>query len=114
MTIHSKRFLANQWHLINKEWANELVGLCLNVRGGWWIGSMDEDKGFLSLHGGKIKEYNHDKRRWLIEFDNDDEDQFMQYDCVVMYTYADKDTGTFYDFKLPANPIPPSLRSSNS
>ena len=30
----------------------------------------------------------------------------MQYDCVVMYTYADKDIGTFHDFKLPANPIP--------
>ena len=29
------------------------------------------------IYSGKIKEYNHDKRRWLIEFDTDDEDQFM-------------------------------------
>ena len=37
--------------------------------------------------------------------DNKDEDQFMRYDCVLRY--ADKDTGTFHNFKLPANPIPP-------
>ena len=30
----------------------------------------------------------------------------MRYDCVLRY--ADKDTGTFHNFKLPANnPIPP-------
>ena len=41
----------------------------------------------------------------MIEFDNDDEDQDMRYDCVVKY--ADEDAGTFCNFKLPANPIPP-------
>ena len=37
-------------------------------------------------------------RRWLIEFDNNDEDQFMRYDCVVKY--ADKGASTFDDFKI--------------
>ena len=40
----------------------------------------------------------------MIEFVNDDEDQDMQYDCVVKY--ADKDA-FFWNFKLPVNPIPP-------
>lgn len=52
-----------------------------------------------------IKEFNHDLRRLLIEFDNDDDDQYMQYDCVVKYT--DKGTGTFHKLKLPASPIAP-------
>ena len=41
----------------------------------------------------------------MIEFDNDDEDQDVQYDCVVKY--ADNDASTFGNFRLPATPIPP-------
>ena len=47
---------------------------------------------------------NHNKRRWLIEFDNDDKDQHMRYDAVVRY--ADKDANTFPNFGLPTRPIP--------
>ena len=41
----------------------------------------------------------------MIEFDNDDEDQYIRYDAVLRF--ADKNAGTFHDFKLPAIPIPP-------
>ena len=77
----------------------------MKVRVSWWSGCTKEEKRTF-IYGGKIKEYNHDdKRRWLIESDNDDEDQDMRYDYVVKY--ADKDAGTFCNFKLLANPIPP-------
>ena len=103
MTVHSKSFLSNRWHQIDKEWAAKLVGLHMFVRGSFWNGCTEEEKG--SFYRGKIKEYNHGLRRWLIEFDNDDEDQHMRYDAVLRY--ADADAGTFHNFKLPANPIPP-------
>ena len=45
----------------------------MKVRGSsWWNGCMDKEK--RTFYGGKIKEYNHNFRRWLIEFDNADED----------------------------------------
>ena len=95
--------MASKWHLIDEEWAAELVGLRMRVRGSFWNGCTEEEK--RTFYGGIIKEYNHDKRRWLIEFDNDDDDQYMRYDAVLRY--ADEDAGTFHDFKLPAIPIPP-------
>ena len=49
--------------------------------------------------------YNHDKKRWLIQFDNDDDDQYMRYDAVLRF--ADEGADTFHDYKLPAIPIPP-------
>jgi len=57
------------------------------------------------FYRGKIKEYNHDLRRWLIDFDNDDDDQHMCYDAVVRY--ADEDANIFPNFRLQTNPIPP-------
>ena len=49
--------------------------------------------------------YNQDKRRWFVQLDNDEDDTFMGYDCVVKY--ADEEIGTICNFKLPANPIFP-------
>ena len=95
--------MASKWHLIDEEWAAELVGLRMKVRGSFWNGCTEEEK--RTFYGGIIKEYNHDKRRWLIEFDNDDDDQYMRYDAVIKF--ADKDAGTFRDYRLPATPIPP-------
>ena len=80
----------------------------MKVQGSWWNGGTDKEK--RNFYGGKIKEYSHDKRRWLIEFDNEDEDQFMryEYDCVLRYTNKDPSTFHFHNFKLsPANPILP-------
>ena len=95
--------MATKWHLIDKEWAKELVGLRMKVRGSFWNGCTKEQK--RTFYGGIIKQYNHDKKIWLIEFDNDDEDQYIRYDAVLRF--ADKNAGTFHDFKLPAIPIPP-------
>ena len=84
MTVHSKKsFLANRWHQINEEWAAKLVGLHMRVQGSWWNGCKEEEK--RTFYGGKIKKCNHDLRRWLIEFDNDNEDQYqyIRYDYVV-------------------------------
>ena len=103
MTVHSKSFCSNQGHQIDEVWAAKLVGLRMLVRGSFWNGCTEEEK--RTFYGGVIKEYNHDKRIWLIQFDNDDEDQDMRYDAVLRYT--DEDAGTFHDFKLPANPVPP-------
>ena len=104
MAVHSKSFLASKWHQIEEEWATELVGLRMKVRGSFWNGWTEEEK--KTFYGGIIiKEYNHDKRRWLIQFDNDDEDQYMRYDAVLRF--ADNNAETFHDFKLPAIPIPP-------
>ena len=52
-----------------------------------------------------IKEYNHDIRRWLIQFDNNDEDQHMHYDAVLKF--VDEDAGTFDNVRLPTKPVPP-------
>ena len=41
----------------------------------------------------------------MVEFDNDDDDQYMRYDAVLRF--ADEGTDTFHDYKLPAIPIPP-------
>ena len=100
MTVLSKSFLSNQWHQINKdeEWAAKLVGLRMKVHGCFWNGCTKEEK--RTFYGGIIKEYNHNERKWLIQFDNNDEDQDMRYDAV-----ADEEAGTFRNFKLPANPI---------
>ena len=73
----------NKWNLIDEEWATELVGLRMKVLGSFWNGCTDEQK--RTFYGGIIKEYNHDKRRWLIQFDNDDEDQYMRYDAVLRF-----------------------------
>ena len=61
MTVYSKSFLANQWHQIDKEWAVQLVGLRMKVRGSWWNVCTEEEK--RTLYGCKIKEYHHDLRR---------------------------------------------------
>ena len=103
MTAHSKSCLASPWHQIDAEWAAELVGMRMKVCGSWWNGCTNEYK--RTFYGGIIKEYNHNKRRWLIQFDNDEDDQHMRYDCVVKY--ADKDASTFGNFRLPAAPVPP-------
>ena len=96
--------MATKWHLIDKEWATELVGLRMKVRGLFWNNCIEEEK--RTFYGGIIQSYNHDKKRWLVDFDNDDDDQYnMRYDAVLRY--ADEDTGTFHAFKLPAIPIPP-------
>ena len=49
-----------------------------------------------ALLGGIIKQYNHDKRRWLVQFDNGDEDQYMRYDAVLKF--ADEGAETFHDY----------------
>ena len=95
--------MATKWNVIDKEWATELVGLRMQVRGSFWNGLSGQEK--RTFYGGIIKEYNHDKRRWLIQFDNDDEDQYIRYDAVLRF--ADNNAETFHDFKLPAIPIPP-------
>ena len=41
----------------------------------------------------------------MIEFDNDDDDQYMRYDAVLRF--ADEGACTFHYYKLPAIPIPP-------
>ena len=89
--------------VLSKSFLAELGGLHMKVRGSFWNWCTEEEK--RTFYGGVIKAYNHDKRRWLIQFDNDDEDQDMHYDAVLRY--ADEDAGTFHDFKLPANTIPP-------
>ena len=93
----------NKWNLIDEEWATELVGLRMKVLGSFWNGVSDQEK--RTFYGGIITEYNHDKKRWLIQFDNDDDDQYMRYDAVLRF--ADEGADTFHDYKLPAIPIPP-------
>jgi hypothetical protein len=104
MAVQSKSFLASPWHQIDAEWAAELVGLRMKVCGSFWNGCTKEEK--RTFYGGIIKEYNHDKRRWLIRFDNDDEDQFMRYDAVIKF--ADEGADTFHNYRLPAVPITPA------
>ena len=94
--------MATKWHLIDEEWATELVGLRMKVRVLFWNNCTKEEK--RTFYEGLIQSYNHDKKRWLVEFDNDDDDQYMRYDAVLRF--ADEDAGTFLDFKLPAIPIP--------
>ena len=95
--------MATKWNVIDKEWASELVGLRMKVLGSFWNGLSAQER--RTFYGGIIKEYNHDKRRWLIQFDNGDEDQYMRYDAVLRF--ADEGADTFHDYKLPAIPIPP-------
>ena len=105
MVVLSKSLLASKWNLIDEEWATELVGLRMKVRGLFWNGCTNTEKRTFYVYGGIIKSYNHNIRRWLIQFDNDEDDQHMRYDCVVKY--ADKDASTFGNFRLPAAPVPP-------
>ena len=37
MAVPSKSFLASKWYQIDKEWATELVGLRMKVRGSFLI-----------------------------------------------------------------------------
>ena len=95
MAVLSKSFLSNKWHVIDEEWAAELVGLRMRVRGSFQNGCTEEEK--RTFYGGIIKQYNHDKRRWLIQFDsNDDDDQYMRYDAVLKF--ADEGADTFHDY----------------
>ena len=108
MVVQSKSLLASKWNLIDEEWATKLVGLRMKVRGLFWNGCTNKEKRTFYVYGGIIKSYNHNIRRWLIQFDNDDdEDQFMQYDAVLKF--ADEDAGTFGTFRLPlpATPVSP-------
>ena len=105
MVVLSKSLLASKWNLIDEEWAATLVGLRMKVRGSFWNNCSTQEK--KTFYGGIIKEYNHDKRRWLVQFDNnDDEDQFMRYDAVLKF--ADEGAETFHDYRLPASPITPA------
>ena len=68
MVVLSKSFFSNRWYQIDEEWAAELIGLRMKVRGSFWNGCTEEEKG--TIYGGVIKAYNHDKRRWLNRFKN--------------------------------------------
>ena len=52
--------MATKWNVIDKEWATELVGLRMNVRGSFWNGLSAQER--RTFYGGIIKEYNHDKK----------------------------------------------------
>mgnify|MGYP006085770225 CR=1 FL=1 len=53
----------------------------MKMRGYFWNDCTEEEK--RSFYEGIIKEYNHDERRWLIQFDNNDDDQHMHYDAMM-------------------------------
>ena len=97
MAALSKSMLANPLYDIDEEWAVELVGLRMKVQGYWWTwNASDEEK--RAFYGGIIKRYDDNKRKWLIQFDNGDDDAFMRYDSVLKY--ADEDAITFSEFNL--------------
>ena len=86
---------------INKECAVQLIGLCRKCNrvlvdlGGfrWWS----------AFYGRIIKKYNHGQQKWLIQFDNGDDNALIWYD--VLLRYVDKYALTFDSFNLPANLI---------
>ena len=80
MVVLSKSLLASKWNLIDEEWAATLVGLRMKVRGSFWNNCSTQEK--KAFYGGIIKENNHDKRRWLIQFDNNDDED--SYTCAMM------------------------------
>ena len=68
------------------------------------------EENILRWYYQRIQSYN--ERKWLIQFDNNDEDQGMCYDAVIKY--ADEEAGTFRNFKLPANPISSTMAQTQT
>ena len=50
MVVQSKSLLASKWNLIDEEWATELVGLRMKVRGLFWNSCTNEEK--RTFYGG--------------------------------------------------------------
>jgi hypothetical protein len=75
---------------IDIEWANSLVGLPVKVPDNWWVGYTGT-----YLHDGKLMAFDVVNQKWLIELDDqDDDDQYLiAYDDVC--EYSNKQHSTF-------------------
>jgi hypothetical protein len=84
--------------LINSEWAEALVGLCLNIPNSWWPGFIDG-----GLNRGRIAAINFDAlNAYYLEVKLDDKlgvHYAMHYDSVLLY--ADEGQPSFLHFHLP-------------
>ena len=88
---------------VDREWAQSLVGLMLNIPNNWWLGHAGT-----TIHQGEIMELvvrsNKPKEcvfSIMVEGDVDRYD--MRYDAVVKY--ADREQSCFSKYKLPKKPI---------
>ena len=79
----SKSLLANPLYQISKEQAVQLEGLCTKVQGYWWTGVLWMKRREYFIYCVIVKKMNHDKRRWLIQFDNGDDDALMRYYTIL-------------------------------
>ena len=67
----------------------------------WNWNAINEQK--REFYGGIIKTCDNEQRRYLIQFDNGDDDALIWYD--LLSKSVNRDTLTFDSFNLPANPI---------
>jgi hypothetical protein len=81
---------------IDSCWAESLVGLHVKIPDNWWVGYSGT-----YLHDGTIQPFDIVNQKWLIELDDqDDDDQYLiAYDAVC--EYSNKQHSTFNRYQLP-------------
>ena len=82
--------------IIDSCWAESLLGLRVRIPDHWWIGYTGS-----YLHDGKLIAFDVVNQKWLIELDDqDDDDEYLiAYDAVC--EYSNKQHSTFNQYQLP-------------
>ena len=78
------------------EWAESLIGLPVKIPDNWWVGYTGS-----YLHDGKIKDFDSVNQKWMIELDDQDDDNeyLIAYDAIC--EYSNKKHSTFNQYHLP-------------
>jgi hypothetical protein len=87
--------------LIDSEWADSLVGLCMGVPDYWW-----KEYNSYNLNDGRIVSFDVATQKWLLLLDTiEDGDDLYPMSYKAVCEYSNKHSSSFTDFILPHKPI---------
>ena len=76
--------MAPKRNKIDLEWALSLVGLPVKIPDNWWVGYTGS-----YLHDGKIVAFDVVNQKWLIELDDqDDDDQYLASSAQIWHLFG--------------------------
>jgi hypothetical protein len=87
--------------LMDSEWEDSLVGLCMSVPDYWW-----KEYNSYNLNDGRIVSFDPPTQKWLLLLDTlEDGDDLYPMSYKAVCEYSNRHSSSFTDFILPHKPI---------